>query len=97
MVNGVGPVWVERAGRLECTDVRFVSAVDLRDAIERILAPLGRGVDEAEPLADARLPDRWQLSVVEAMSAPPGPPAGPRGPTRRACGTPRSGASPSGG
>jgi pilus assembly protein CpaF len=57
MVNGVGPVSVERAGRLECTDVRFPSAADLRDAIERILAPLGRRVDEAEPLADARLPD----------------------------------------
>ena len=57
MVNGVGPVWVERAGQLECTDVRFASAVDLRDAIERILAPLGRRVDEAEPLCDARLPE----------------------------------------
>ena len=57
MVNGVGPVWVERAGRLERTDVRFASAADLRDAIERILAPLGRRVDEAEPLCDARLPD----------------------------------------
>jgi pilus assembly protein CpaF len=62
MVNGVGPVWVERAGRLECTDVHFASAVDLRDAIERILAPLGRRVDEAEPLCDARLPDRIRAS-----------------------------------
>ena len=57
MVNGVGPVWVERAGRLECTDVRFASVVDLCDAIERILAPLGRRVDEAQPLCDARLPE----------------------------------------
>ena len=52
MVNGVGPVWVERAGRLERTDVRFASAADLRDAIERILAPLGRRVDEALRRAD---------------------------------------------
>jgi pilus assembly protein CpaF len=57
MVNGVEPVWVERGGRLERTDVRFASAADLRDAIERILAPLGRRVDEAEPLCDARLPE----------------------------------------
>ena len=57
MVNGLGPVWVERGGRLERTDVGFASAADLRDAIERILAPLGRRVDEAEPLCDARLPE----------------------------------------
>ena len=57
MVNGLGPVWVERDGRLERTEARFASVADLRDAIERILAPLGRRVDEAEPLCDARLPD----------------------------------------
>src|SRR3954465_9046792 len=53
MVCGTAPVWVERAGRLEPTGVRFASEGDLRDAIERILAPLGRRVDEAEPLCDA--------------------------------------------
>jgi hypothetical protein len=42
--------------------VRFASVADLRDAIERILAPLGRRVDEAEPLCDARLPDRRRLA-----------------------------------
>jgi pilus assembly protein CpaF len=73
MVNGVGPVWIERAGRLECTDVRFGSVGDLRDAIERILAPLGRRVDEAEPLADARLPDGSRVNVVIPPLAPDGP------------------------
>ena len=73
MVNGVGPVWVERAGRLERTDVRFASAAELRDAIERILAPLGRRVDEAEPLCDARLPDGSRVNVVIAPLAPDGP------------------------
>ena len=73
MVNGVGPVWVERGGRLERTDVRFASAADLRDAIERILAPLGRRVDEAEPLCDARLPDGSRVNVVIAPLAPDGP------------------------
>ena len=73
MVNGTGPVWVERAGRLERTDVRFASAAELRDAIERILAPLGRRVDEAEPLCDARLPDGSRVNVVIAPLAPDGP------------------------
>jgi pilus assembly protein CpaF len=57
LVNGSTPVWVERGGRLQITDVRFGSVGELRDAIERILAPLGRRVDEAEPLCDARLPE----------------------------------------
>ena len=70
MVNGTGPVWVERAGRLECTEVRFASAGELRDAIERILAPLGRRVDEAEPLCDARLPDG--SDVTQIRNVPPG-------------------------
>jgi pilus assembly protein CpaF len=53
-----GTIFVERAGRLEPTDVAFADEAALRHAIERILAPLGRRVDEAEPMADARLPDR---------------------------------------
>jgi pilus assembly protein CpaF len=73
MVNGAGPVWVERAGRLEQTAVRFASAAALRDVIERILAPLGRRVDEAEPLCDARLPDGSRVNVVIPPLAPDGP------------------------
>jgi len=57
MVNGPGPVWVERVGRLERCAAGFCSEAELRDAIERILAPLGRRVEEAEPLCDCRLPD----------------------------------------
>jgi pilus assembly protein CpaF len=57
MVNGPGQVWVERSGRIEPTAARFANEGELRHAIERILAPLGRRVDEAEPLVDARLPD----------------------------------------
>src|SRR5215218_345758 len=57
MVCGIAPVWVERGGRLCRTDVRFSSEGELRHAIERILAPLGRRADEGEPLCDARLPD----------------------------------------
>jgi pilus assembly protein CpaF len=73
MVNGTDPVWIERAGRLERTAVRFASTTELREAIERILAPLGRRVDEAEPLCDARLPDGSRVNVVIAPLAPDGP------------------------
>ena len=73
MVSGTAPVWVERRGRLERTDVAFGSEGDLREAIERILAPLGRRVDEAEPLADARLPDGSRVNVVIPPLALDGP------------------------
>jgi pilus assembly protein CpaF len=73
MVNGAGPVWVERAGRLERTDVGFDSDDDVRHAVERILAPLGRRVDEAEPLCDARMPDGSRVNVVIPPLALDGP------------------------
>jgi pilus assembly protein CpaF len=64
MVNGPGAVFVERAGRVEPAAVAFPSEADLRHVIERILAPLGRRVDEASPLADARLPDGSRVNVI---------------------------------
>jgi pilus assembly protein CpaF len=69
MVNGAERVWVEREGRIEPTAARFAGESDLRHAIERILAPLGRRVDEAEPLCDARLPDGSRVNVVVAPLA----------------------------
>ena len=76
LVNGVGParpVWVERRGRLEATGVAFAGEDELRHVIERILAPLGRRVDEAEPLCDARLPDGSRVNVVLPPLAVDGP------------------------
>src|SRR5215217_6710316 len=73
MVSGTAPGWVERGGRLCRTDVRFASDGELRHAIERILAPLGRRADEAEPLCDARLPDGSRVNVVLPPLALDGP------------------------
>jgi pilus assembly protein CpaF len=64
MVNGPGEVYVERSGRLQRAGVRFGSEAELVHAIERVLAPLGRRVDEASPLCDARLPDGSRVNVV---------------------------------
>jgi pilus assembly protein CpaF len=73
MVNGPGAVWVERAGRVEATGVEFGSEAELRHAIERILAPLGRRVDEACPLVDARLPDGSRVNAIIPPLALDGP------------------------
>jgi pilus assembly protein CpaF len=73
MVNGASAVWVERGGRIEPTDAAFASVAELRHAIERILAPLGRRVDEASPLCDARLPDGSRVNVVIPPLALDGP------------------------
>src|SRR5215212_347954 len=64
MVNGPGAVYVERHGRLERVAVEFAGEAELMHAIERVLAPLGRRVDEASPLCDARLPDGSRVNVV---------------------------------
>jgi pilus assembly protein CpaF len=73
MVNGGGSVFVERGGRLEPTPVGFSGEAELMHAIERILAPLGRRVDEASPLCDARLPDGSRVNVVIPPLAVDGP------------------------
>src|SRR3954468_10964817 len=65
MVNGPGEVWVERRGVLSLVpDVRFEGEGELMHSIERILAPLGRRVDEASPVCDARLADGSRVNVV---------------------------------
>src|SRR3954453_7406486 len=64
MVNGFADVWVERRGRVERAAAAFASEAELMHAIERVLAPLGRRVDEASPMCDARLPDGSRVNVV---------------------------------
>ncbi|HEX5525830.1 MAG TPA: CpaF family protein [Solirubrobacterales bacterium] len=73
MVNGPGCVYIERRGRLEPTAVAFESEEELRNTIERILAPLGRRVDELSPMVDARLADGSRVNVVIPPLAIDGP------------------------
>lgn len=73
MVNGHERVYVERGGRITVAPVRFGDEDQLRNTIERILAPLGRRVDELSPMADARLPDGSRVNVVIPPLAVDGP------------------------
>jgi pilus assembly protein CpaF len=73
MVNDHERIYVERGGRIERADVRFDSEQALRDAIERILTPLGRRVDELSPMADARLEDGSRVHVMIPPLAVDGP------------------------
>ncbi len=73
MVNGHDRVYVERGGRIELTEVSYPSEQALRDAIERILAPLGRRVDELSPMVDARLEDGSRVHAVIPPLAVDGP------------------------
>jgi pilus assembly protein CpaF len=64
MVNGPGDVWIERSGRLEKTRVRFSDEHHLRRIINKIVAQVGRRVDESSPMVDARLPDGSRVNAV---------------------------------
>jgi pilus assembly protein CpaF len=73
MVNGPDSIYVERGGQIEPTTVAFADEEELRNAIERILAPLGRRVDELSPMVDARLADGSRVNVVIPPLAIEGP------------------------
>src|SRR5688572_18028830 len=63
MVNGPGPVWIERQGALEVTGVDLDRA-GIELLVERIVAPLGLRADRTSPLVDARLPDGSRVNVI---------------------------------
>jgi pilus assembly protein CpaF len=73
MVNGPDRVYVERGGRIEPAEACFADEEELRNAIERILAPLGRRIDELSPMVDARLADGSRVNVVIPPLAIDGP------------------------
>jgi len=64
MVNGAKNIYVEREGRLIRTNAVFESDDHLMRIIERIVAPLGRRIDESSPYVDARLPDGSRVNAV---------------------------------
>jgi len=64
MVNSDRPIYVERSGRLEETESRFLSEDHLRRVIERIVSGVGRRIDESSPMVDARLPDGSRINAV---------------------------------
>ena len=64
MVNGHERVYVERHGRIEKTPITFENDDHLMRIIDRIVAPLGRRVDEASPMVDARLPSGYRVNAT---------------------------------
>ena len=72
LINGPGPVWVERSGRLSRSEVN-IGSYELELLIERILTPLGLRVDRSAPIVDARLEDGSRVNVVAPPLAIDGP------------------------
>jgi pilus assembly protein CpaF len=73
MVNAPDTVYFEKEGRLYLSPIRFRDNVHIIRIIERILAPLGRRVDESSPMVDARLPDGSRVNIIVPPVAPKSP------------------------
>ncbi len=73
MVNGPHEIWVERQGRLYETSLRFTDDSHLRRIINKMVAQVGRRIDESSPMVDARLPDGSRVNAVIAPLSLSGP------------------------
>ena len=73
MVNGPDQVYVERDGRLELTGQTFMDDESVHGVIERIVAPIGRRIDESQPYVDARLPDGSRVNAIISPLSLTGP------------------------
>ena len=73
MVNGPDSVYVERSGKLHWTGARFFDEDQLRRTIDKIVARVGRRIDESSPYVDARLPDGSRVNAVIPPLALDGP------------------------
>lgn len=73
MVNSASQVYVERKGKLVLTDVHFRDDAHVLQVIEKIVAPIGRRIDESSPMVDARLPDGSRVNAIIPPLALKGP------------------------
>src|SRR5579864_3474966 len=73
MVNGSGTVYIEVAGKIQRTGIRFRDNQQLLNICQRIVSQIGRRVDEASPICDARLPDGSRVNAIVAPLAIDGP------------------------
>jgi pilus assembly protein CpaF len=73
MVNAPNRVYVEKKGKLVLSDAQFLSDEHVLQVIEKIVAPLGRRIDESSPMVDARLPDGSRVNAVIPPLALKGP------------------------
>ena len=73
MVNGYDQLYVERAGRIEETEAAFLDNAHLLRIIDRIVSQVGRRIDEASPMVDARLPDGSRVNAIIPPLALHGP------------------------
>ena len=64
MVNGPDQIYIEHKGKLQLSDVKFLDNEHVQQVIERIVAPLGRRIDESSPMVDARLPDGSRVNAI---------------------------------
>jgi pilus assembly protein CpaF len=64
LVNGPSEVFIEKKGKLQKADVTFKNEEHVRHIIDRVVAPLGRRIDESSPMVDARLPDGSRVNAV---------------------------------
>ncbi len=73
MCNGPDNIYVERTGGISKEDIHFVDEAHLRRIIDKIVAQIGRRIDESSPLCDARLPDGSRVNAVISPLALGGP------------------------
>lgn len=73
MVNHAKQVYIERKGKLVLTDIHFRDDAHVLQVIEKIVAPIGRRIDESSPMVDARLPDGSRVNAIIPPLALKGP------------------------
>jgi pilus assembly protein CpaF len=73
LINGPNTVYIERHGKLQLTDVKFMDDAHVTSIVQRIVGRIGRRIDETNPMVDARLPDGSRLNAIIPPLALDGP------------------------